>query len=407
MKRVIASLTIIFTLILGWFALTAWAQPQSSSAVTPEERRQAARLLQAKDWANAVKAYTSIAEREPQNARAWNLLGIALSHQGEAERSLTAFQRAAELGNSEAMYNLACAYAKLKDKDRAFIWLDKAAQNGFQQFEVLAKDEDLTALRDDARFQAVTRKVKGNAQPCSVLPEARQFDFWIGEWEVRDPQGQLAGNSSVQLILGECVIFENWTPTAGASGKSFNVFNKATGKWQQTWVDSRGAVMELRNGEYKDNRLTFYDEKATVSDKPAINRLTFVNLSPERVRQLGESSTDGGKTWATTFDLTYLRKSSLLGTWELEISVPPQTPAKTAVTFSGSETQGTFVDQNGHSGTWKREGRQLTWTYTNVPNLKNTFVGTLSEDGKTISGANSGNWQNQDFKGTWRGIRKP
>ena len=30
--------------------------------------------------------------------------------------------------------------------------------------------------------------------PCSA-PEYRQFDFWLGEWEVQNPQGQVVGKN--------------------------------------------------------------------------------------------------------------------------------------------------------------------------------------------------------------------
>ena len=38
-------------------------------------------------------------------------------------------------------------------------------------------------------------------------------------------------------------------------------------------------------------------------------RMTFFNQGPNQVRQLGHISTDGGKTWTVTFDLTYVRKN--------------------------------------------------------------------------------------------------
>ena len=36
-------------------------------------------------------------------------------------------------------------------------------------------------------------------------------------------------------------------------------------------------------------------------------RLTFTPLNSNTVRQLGESSSDGGATWKTTYDLMYHR----------------------------------------------------------------------------------------------------
>jgi hypothetical protein len=43
-------------------------------------------------------------------------------------------------------------------------------------------------------------------------------------------------------------------------------------------------------------------------DTIAIRKLTFFNLSKDKVRQLGEISKDNGVTWKTEYDLEYRRK---------------------------------------------------------------------------------------------------
>ena len=146
------------------------------------------------------------------------------------------------------------------------------------------------------------------AKPCSSKPENRQFDFWIGEWDV-EVGGRQAGTNSVQLILGDCVIFENWTGARGMTGKSFNIYNSARGKWQQTWVDSTGSVLELY-GEFKDGAMRLVGEQRGPNGGKVINKLTFFPLEGARVRQLWESSQDDGKTWSTVFDGLYIRKKS-------------------------------------------------------------------------------------------------
>ena len=147
-----------------------------------------------------------------------------------------------------------------------------------------------------------------SAKPCGAKPEYRQFDFWIGEWDVQ-AGGNHAGTNSVQLILGDCVIFENWTGARGMTGKSFNIYNAATGKWQQTWVDSSGNALELY-GEFKDGAMRLIGEKPGPSGGKIINKLTFIPLEGGRVRQLWESSRDDGKTWNTVFDGLYIKKKA-------------------------------------------------------------------------------------------------
>lgn len=151
--------------------------------------------------------------------------------------------------------------------------------------------------------------------PCSSDPEYRQFDFWIGEWEVYAKSGKKAGDSKIELILDSCVIIENWKSSSARngffySGNSFNTYNTATKQWQQTWVDNMGGTTEFLQGHYESNKMTFVSRPFPFSnDTLAIRRLTFYNLAPNRVRQHGEISKDNGTTWMTEYDLEYRRKN--------------------------------------------------------------------------------------------------
>src|SRR5436190_13603543 len=83
-----------------------------------------------------------------------------------------------------------------------------------------------------------------NVKPCAQDPNYRQFDFWIGDWDVFGVKGKKAGDSHVELMLDSCVIYENWTSAGNYAGKSFNTYNSAIKKWQQTWVDDKGGLTE-------------------------------------------------------------------------------------------------------------------------------------------------------------------
>jgi hypothetical protein len=203
-------------------------------------------------------------------------------------------------------YNLACKYALAGDREHALEWLDKAVQAGFSSDETFAKDPDLASLHGDKRFGALLEKVKLKAHPCTRLAAARQLDFWIGEWEVRDPQSHVVGHSSIQRILDGCVILESWTGTLGGSGKSFNFWDAANGRWQQTWVDDRGGVQQYF-GSWKGGALR-YDGTLKPGGGPP-NRLSFTPLPGGKVRQLAEVSSDGGKSWTTSYDFTYSPKA--------------------------------------------------------------------------------------------------
>ncbi len=149
-------------------------------------------------------------------------------------------------------------------------------------------------------------------KPCD-RPEFRQFDFWLGEWEAFGKNGK-AGDSKISIIIDSCVILEEWTSATVQNGlryagKSFNTYNRATKQWQQTWVDNTGNTTEFLRGEATPGKIVFYADHVTgPKGEQFIRRLTFTKLDDNKVRQLGERSTDKGATWVQEYDLEYRRK---------------------------------------------------------------------------------------------------
>lgn len=149
------------------------------------------------------------------------------------------------------------------------------------------------------------------ARPCAYSAEARQLDFWIGDWAVTS-NGAPDGESHVEKILNECVLFENWTGVRGFLGKSFSIWDGSRKEWRQTWVDTSGSLIEF-HGAFADKRMRFVAEVIQVGPdgqpQNTQQRLTFFDQAGT-VRQFGEQSTDGGKTWTVSYDLLYTRKSA-------------------------------------------------------------------------------------------------
>jgi hypothetical protein len=149
--------------------------------------------------------------------------------------------------------------------------------------------------------------------PCS-RPEYRQFDFWIGGWEAFGTDGKKAGDSKISLILDSCIILEEWTSVSVQqglryAGKSFNTYNASTKQWQQTWVDNAGGTNEYMQGKFENNQIVFSSTPFKLNkDTMAIRKMTFTNLSSDKLRQHGEISKDNGLTWSTEYDLEYRRK---------------------------------------------------------------------------------------------------
>ena len=149
--------------------------------------------------------------------------------------------------------------------------------------------------------------------PCSDSLH-RQFDFWIGEWDVFGKNGQKAGDSRISLILDSCIVLEEWTSASVSrgvryAGKSFNTYNRNTRQWQQTWVDNVGGSTAYLKGFYQEGKMVFQTSPFPFSkDTMAVRRLSFYHLSPGKVRQHGEISKDNMQTWSTEYDLEYRRR---------------------------------------------------------------------------------------------------
>lgn len=142
-------------------------------------------------------------------------------------------------------------------------------------------------------------------QSCST-PEFRQFDFWLGEWEVFRPDGQRAGTNHISRVMGGCVLHERYDGAGGYHGESFNIYDAGRGVWHQTWVDNGGTLLNLEGG-LADGAMVLEGETVGGDGSTTFHRITWSRVEghPERVRQLWQSSTDGGSTWSVAFDGEY------------------------------------------------------------------------------------------------------
>jgi len=145
-------------------------------------------------------------------------------------------------------------------------------------------------------------------QGC-VAPEYRQFDFWVGNWSVTNPKGKTAGSNRIESILGGCVLQEHWRSANGGDGTSRNMWNAADSTWRQVWMDAGGNLLELK-GKLEGNQMILSGTRPSGGQPGArtIDRVTWTPLPGGTVRQLWESSTDGGITWTTAFDGLYARQ---------------------------------------------------------------------------------------------------
>ncbi len=140
------------------------------------------------------------------------------------------------------------------------------------------------------------------AGPCDT-PEHRAFDFWLGEWNVKKPNGDLAGVNRIEREYGGCVLHERYKTDRGYSGESLNAYDAARKVWHQTWVDSSGTLLLLEGG-LREGKMVLEGQTHTADGDITKHRITWTPNADGSVRQLWESTDAEGK-WVTAFDGMY------------------------------------------------------------------------------------------------------
>jgi hypothetical protein len=140
-----------------------------------------------------------------------------------------------------------------------------------------------------------------------VLPtsQRRQFDFWLGCWELRW-EGDGRGVNEIVSILDDRVILERFDgrPSIPLAGMSVSVFDEETGRWRQTWVDSDGSYLDFAGGLDGD-RMVLERERADGRRQ----RMVWSDIEPEALHWSWEHSDDAGRSWTVDWAIDYRRRS--------------------------------------------------------------------------------------------------
>jgi hypothetical protein len=138
-------------------------------------------------------------------------------------------------------------------------------------------------------------------------PQHRQFDFWLGEWDLVGADGKKSAEDKVAQVLGGCALEENWTGVKSGQGLSFSAYDPATRRWHQTLIDDSGAVLKLE-GEFADGKMILVGQRPSQKEKGVTitHRIAWSTMPDHRVKQYWEASTNGGRTWRPVFEGYYV-----------------------------------------------------------------------------------------------------
>jgi hypothetical protein len=153
-------------------------------------------------------------------------------------------------------------------------------------------------------FSASDLVRQGPRDPCGS-ERHRDFDFWLGDWNVLSPTQTVVATNRILSDLDGCALLENWTAGNGTRGRSLNAYDATTGLWNQMWV-APNPFSPLRISGVKENGVL---EMSGVRVSPfgfsVIDTIRWQAISADVVRQAGTKNIPGFSS--TAFSIDYHR----------------------------------------------------------------------------------------------------
>lgn len=116
-------------------------------------------------------------------------------------------------------------------------------------------------------------------------PEARQLDFWVGEWDVAwsVPNGRSGrARNRVMLENDGCTIREQFRDLDGTvEGTAIYGYVAAAGSWFSTWMDSHGTMFTTRGGRPGDGSAAFILNLQRGADPTRQYRILFDEVTAD------------------------------------------------------------------------------------------------------------------------------
>ncbi len=300
---------VLASVCLSGAAHSAAAQAPPPPPPPPSAEEQTAfGHLQGGRFREATPILQAVAAREPNNGRAWFRLGVALQGEGKLAEAIPAFEKALAMRVNPgiASMNIVRLHARLGHTDEAFRRIEALFAAGGGSPRVLERDSAFVALRADRRWAPMLARADSVRYPCRHQPEYKQFDFWVGDWNVF-VNGNRVGTNRIDHLDEGCVLMENWDANGSQVGISINYYDPALSKWRQVYVWDAGFVTEF-TGSFENGAMTFFAAARGAGGQTGRQRMVFRQLAKDSVTQVTDQTFDDGKTWTNVWNSVYVRK---------------------------------------------------------------------------------------------------
>ncbi|MDX5419581.1 MAG: hypothetical protein LPK09_10225 [Hymenobacteraceae bacterium] len=157
-------------------------------------------------------------------------------------------------------------------------------------------------------------------------PAHHQFDFWLGEWNIKQKILMQDGSwfeakaqTEVKQVLGGCALLENWSGEVlffwegmqkpeELRGLSVRAYNPKSKKWSINWMDNRNLQFGEHTGEFANGKGEFYRTITSPEGKEITTRITFSDMKEASVHWDLAVTSDAGKTWTVLWIMEMKRK---------------------------------------------------------------------------------------------------
>jgi hypothetical protein len=156
----------------------------------------------------------------------------------------------------------------------------------------------------------------------ALAAEARQFDFWVGEWDVnlrvRQDDGtwedRIRSAAKIYPILSGKAILELWSDdrVAGIKGYSLRYFDPARDEWVLwlNWPGQNRSGSSSLSGTFRHGRGEFFSTSQAQDGTETISRYTFSDITDDSLRWDDAFSKDGGLTWTNNWIMEFSRTAA-------------------------------------------------------------------------------------------------
>ncbi|MDX1577147.1 MAG: hypothetical protein R3266_01630 [Gemmatimonadota bacterium] len=154
----------------------------------------------------------------------------------------------------------------------------------------------------------------------ALPPEARQFDFWVGEWEVnlRTFQTDLTwrdthrATARIYPILHGKAVLELWA-APDIVGFSLRYYDTSKERWVLwlNWPGENRSGSSSLEGGFRHGRGDFYATRVDAEGNERLSRFSFNDITATSLRWDDAYSRDGGKTWTHSWIMEWTRTARI------------------------------------------------------------------------------------------------